>query len=196
LPVKLKELRSSSAQTLLQADTAMAIRFSQSLTAMNSYIPTLAVVALLTFLAEFGIPIVASQRDGFLPLANFEPFVYSLYIASGLALAVPSLARLPERFIDWFVLPFAAALAGWGLGLTLSVLATGQIRQALLGLFLTSLTAAFSYAPIFFVRRAKSIRDEVFGRMFGNRKGRVLVYGMSLVFLTCGFVGLWRKYCG
>lgn len=163
---------------------------------MKSYFPIFVTVTLLSFLAEFGNSNLRVQRDEFLPIANFEPFVYALFLATGFARVTPWLARLPARFIDVFMLPFAAALTGWGSGLTLMVLCKGQFHQVMFGLCVTLLMAAISYAPIFVVRQVISIQDQIFARMFRTWAEVLFANGLAVYFLGAGLVGLWGLYAG
>ncbi len=89
---------------------------------LASFVP----VAVMTLCAEAGSDALRRQRDELLPLLNFEPFVYVLYIVAGVSMVMLHRARFAERFASWFVVPFAGAFTGWGCGLTVAALLRGD----------------------------------------------------------------------
>lgn len=93
---------------------------------MISFTTPLIVVSGLTFGGELLSPQLARQRDEFLPLLNFEAFVYALFVVTGFSILAKNRPRVGEWFASFFIVPFSGALSGWVLGLTLSVLAQGK----------------------------------------------------------------------
>jgi len=92
--------------------------------------------------------------------------------------------------------PSAGALSGWGFGLTLGVLFRGEWRSALVGLALTAFVAAFCLTPAVISRLATDLTQDIFGRLFPKRQHVLAIYGMGVVLVAAGAVGLWGLYCG
>jgi hypothetical protein len=153
-------------------------------------------VALLTVASGGAAGPVARQRDELLPLLNFEPFVYLLFVIAGASIFVSFRSQWAEKFGSLIIVPFAGALTGWGFGLTVLVLFRGEWRAALAGLGLTVFVAAFTLAPVFLVRRASVLGREVLGRLFPNRMHVLTIYALALALFTAGVAGLWGLYVG
>lgn len=153
-------------------------------------------VAALTLLADFGGRALARQRDELLPLLNFEPFVYLLFLFAGLSMLFAVRSRFPRWFATFFMVPFAGALSGWSFGLTLVVLLQGMWRPTLFGVALTAFVALFCLSPVFITRVATGLAQEIRGKLFRRRHDLLMVNGMGVIFVAAGAVGLWGLYGG
>jgi len=159
---------------------------------LASFVP----VAAFTFFAEAGSDALRRQRNELLPLLNFEPFVYVLYVVTGVSMLIRHLVRFAQWFASWFIVPFGGALTGWGCGLTVAVLLRGEWRVAIGGIALTVAMGAFALAPAVIAVRALSLADRVCGRLFRTRAHVLAINGIALVLIELGIVGLWGLYDG
>lgn len=171
-------------------------QYIKRLAAMISFFALFIPVTVFTLFAHSGNGALHRQRDELLPLLNFEPFVYLLFLVAGLSILFASRSRLPNWFASFFIVPFAGALSGWGFGLTLGVLFSGQWRSALIGLALTAFVAVFCLAPAVINRLAIDFAQDILGRLFPKRHQVLAVYSMGVVLVAASAVGLWGLYGG
>lgn len=153
-------------------------------------------VAALTLFAHPDNTALLRQRNELLPLLNFEPFVYLLFLFAGLSILFSHRTRLPSWFATLFIVPFAGALSGWGFGLTLFTLFKGQWKSALAGLALTTLVMGFCLAPAVISHVATELAKDVRGKLFPKKIHLFLVNGMGVVLVAASAVGLWSLYGG
>lgn len=160
---------------------------------MITYLVPFVAAALLTALAGHSAEIT-KQRDELLPLLNFEPFVYVLFIGAGLSIALSYRSRIPQVLGSALVVPFSGALTGWGVGLTITELLAAHWNNILVGVSLSALMAAVTLAPVVIVGRVAAFAVEARGRLFPNPLHVWLAHLMSGVLIAGGVVGLWSVY--
>lgn len=156
------------------------------------FVPFVAVVV-LTVLASQSAE-VARQRDELLPLINFEPFVYVLFVGAGVSLIFSHRSRIPEILGAALVVPFSGALTGWGAGLTLVELLSGHWQNVLIGISLSILMAVITLAPVFIVGHAATFTADVRDRLFRKPLHVGLAHLMAISLVVGGLVGLWSVY--
>ncbi|MCZ4284439.1 MULTISPECIES: hypothetical protein [Marinobacter] len=156
------------------------------------FFPFIAVVV-LTVLASLSVE-VARQRDELLPLLNFEPFVYVLFLGAGVSLIVSHRSRVPEILGTALVVPFSGALTGWGAGLTIVELLSGHWQNVPVGIALSVLMAAITLAPVLVVGHAASFTADVRGRLFRKPLHVWLTHFMAISLIVGGLFGLWSVY--
>lgn len=105
---------------------------------MIAYFVPFITVVVLTVMASLSAE-VARQRDELLPLLNFEPFVYVLFLVAGFSLMISHRSRVPEILGTALVVPFSGALTGWGAGLTFVELLSGNWQNVPVGIALSVL---------------------------------------------------------
>lgn len=118
------------------------------LAALTSFFAPFGLVAALTLFAHLGSKTAEHERNELLPLLNFEPFVYLLFVVTGLSILFAFRSRISGWFASFFNIPAAGALSGWGFGLTIYVLFHGEWRNALVGFALTTFIAAYCLSPV------------------------------------------------
>lgn len=161
---------------------------------MKAYIYVLIAVTVLSAWAVFD-PQVAVQRDELIPKLNFEPFVYLLYLVTGISIFVRATPARVSEISSIFLLPFSAAFTGWGLGITISELIKLNFKNVAVGLLLTALMAIVTLAPVVQSWLWVNLVQDVRGRWFAPKSRLRLVHAVSVGFIVLGFFGLlsWAK---
>lgn len=160
---------------------------------MIAYFVPFITVVVLTVIASLSAE-VARQRDELLPLLNFEPFVYALFLVAGFSLMISHRSRVPEILGTALVVPFSGALAGWGAGLTFVELLSGNWQNVPVGIALSVLMAVITLAPVLIIRHAVSFTADVRDRWFRNSVHVWLTYFMAISLVVGGLFGLWSVY--
>ncbi|WP_139209234.1 hypothetical protein [Aquisalimonas asiatica] len=161
---------------------------------MIAYFFPFVAVVVLTVLAKVSAGIEL-QRDELLPLLNFEPFVYVLFLGAGVSLIVSHRSRVPEILGTYLVVPFSGALTGWGgAGLTIVELLSGHWQNVPVGIALSVLMAAITLAPVLIVGNAANFTADVRSRLFRKPPHVWLTYLMAVSLAAGGLFGLWSLY--
>lgn len=162
---------------------------------MKTYIFILLTVSVLSALTAFN-PDLAAQRDELLPLMNYEPFAYALYLATGFAILFSFAYSLPTAIAEKFIAPFSATLTGWGLGLTIAELVYLNFQNVVIGLLLTVIMFIFTMTPVWLTMQVITMAKKVRDQWFAKKRAVWAVNVIGLFFVVSGLLGFWQKYGG
>lgn len=157
-------------------------------------------VTFLTLVGYAGNNTFNLQRDELLPVLNFQPFVYLLFVIVGISIVVSIHSRAynwlasTEIFASLFIIPFAGAFSGWSFGLTIVALLHGQWIIGFSGLALTGLIAGFCLSPVILSRIAVALAQEVKSKLFPKRVKYISANIIALTLISTGAIGLLDSY--
>lgn len=160
---------------------------------MKQYLALLLVVSGLSAWSEFDAGI-GEHRDELLPLVNFEPFVYVLFIFSGTSILLSLKPHVAEGVSNTFILPFSASLTGWGVGLSLAQALDLDFSSAAVGVVLSAVMAFVTLSPAIIATKALKLAEDLQNRWFAKRLQVWAVNLLGIWLFGSGCAGLMQPY--